>query len=232
MTSFHLHIIAMVSMLCDHLGRTILPEMVWLTYVGRMAFPIYAFLLTEGHRHTRDVKRYILRLLVFSLLSEIPFDLMLYGTVCYWNHQNCLWTLLLGLLSLHLSDRIRSHETDTVTSVIKVFFILFFSCITSVLLRLDYGPLGILQIFLFSAIRKEHQHAHLYQLFGTLLLHALIVTDPCLPFPGLHIPVQTFAVLALIPIRFYSGNQGYHSKVWTLLCYFFYPLHMLILAVL
>jgi len=232
MTSFHLHIIAMAAMLCDHLGRTIMTEMVWLTYLGRIAFPIYAFLLTEGLRHTRDVERYMMRLLLFALISEIPFDLMLYGMPCFWSHQNCLWTLLLGLLSLHLADSIQNHEKDTVVSGVAVFLTVFFTSITAGLLSLDYGHFGILQIWLFSFFRKKRQHSPLYLLLGTTLLNVLPVSEPFLPFPTLLIPAQTLATFSLVPIRFYNGKPGYQSKSWKLLCYFFCPLHMVILAVL
>jgi hypothetical protein len=72
-----LKIIALVSMLIDHTGVALFPQLAWMRYVGRLAFPIYCYLLTEGALHTRDIRKYIFRLLVFAAVSELPFDLAL-----------------------------------------------------------------------------------------------------------------------------------------------------------
>ena len=90
-----LHIIAMTFMLMDHLWATLLPAQDWLTCVGRLAFPIFAFMAVEGYFHTHSFKKYILRLLLFAVLSEIPFDLMYGGTWFYPVHQNVILTLLI-----------------------------------------------------------------------------------------------------------------------------------------
>ncbi len=105
-----LHIIAMALMLMDHLWATLLPAQDWLTCAGRLAFPIFAFMTVEGYFHTRNLKRYVLRLLLFALLSEVPFDLMYGGTWFYPVHQNVIWTLLLGLLGVHLMETVRKKQ--------------------------------------------------------------------------------------------------------------------------
>lgn len=105
-----LHIIAMALMLMDHLWATLLPAQDWLTCAGRLAFPIFAFMTVEGYFHTRNLKRYALRLLLFALLSEVPFDLMYGGTWFYPVHQNVIWTLLLGLLGVHLMETVRKKQ--------------------------------------------------------------------------------------------------------------------------
>ena len=87
-TSMSLHIMAMAFMLCDHLWGTIVPGNDWLTCVGRLAFPIFAFLIVEGYFHTKNVKKYALRLLIFALISEVPFDMMMTASLFYPFKQN------------------------------------------------------------------------------------------------------------------------------------------------
>lgn len=99
-----LHILAMIFMLFDHLWATIIPGNQWLTCLGRLAFPIFAFMIVEGYFHTSSLRRYALRLLLFALISEIPFNLMYSSSLIYPYHQNVIWTLLLGLGLIHLNE--------------------------------------------------------------------------------------------------------------------------------
>ena len=119
-----LKIIAMILMLLDHLWATFVPDNQWMTLVGRMAFPIFAFLIVEGYFHTSDYKKYIKRLLIFGLISEIPFNLIYAGSLIFPFHQNVMFTLALGLLIISEIDKIKSNK-DIKIKVKSIFKILF-----------------------------------------------------------------------------------------------------------
>ena len=116
--------IACLSMLIDHIGAALLENglfrqnAVWqggvrldfvMRMAGRLAFPIYCFLLVEGFVHTHDFRKYALRMLGFALLSEFPFDWAFFSGV-WWGHQNVYFTLLLGLLAMKALDTFRTGE--------------------------------------------------------------------------------------------------------------------------
>ena len=99
-TSCSLHLMAMVFMLCDHLWATVIPGNDWLTCIGRIAFPIFAFLIVEGYFHTHNLKKYVGRLLLFAIISEIPFNLVMGSRLVFPIHQNVLWTFVIAIIML------------------------------------------------------------------------------------------------------------------------------------
>ena len=106
-----LKLLAMVLMLVDHIGMVLLPGHRWLRIVGRLAMPIFAFCVAEGFTHTRDRKRYCLRLALFGLLSEFPFDLALMGKAG-WAHQNIMFTFLLAVGAMWSYELLRDRAPD------------------------------------------------------------------------------------------------------------------------
>ena len=122
-SSFTLHLLAMGLMLCDHLWATLLGDITWLAYLGRLAFPIFAFLAVEGFFHTKNLKKYRKRLLLFALISEIPFNLMMSGMFFYPLHQNVLWTFLLGSFAMSLLEKQRNRGAllRLIVSLVVVF---------------------------------------------------------------------------------------------------------------
>ena len=107
-TSASLHGMAMVFMLCDHLWGTIIPGNDWLTCIGRLTMPIFAFLLVEGYFHTSDLKKYAGRMALFALISEIPFNLAIGGRFFFPIHQNILWSFLISLWLIHCNERAKA----------------------------------------------------------------------------------------------------------------------------
>ena len=234
LTAAVLHIIAMTLMLMDHLWATLLPAREWLTCARRVAFPIFAFMAVEGYFHTRSFKKYILRMLLFAVLSEIPFDLMYGGTWFYPVHQNVLWTFLLGLLGVWLMEQVRKKGKTWMYLLVCVLVVLA-GLVLGTLCMVDYYGGGVLTVFVFYFLHGRKWWCFLGQLAALYWLNVELLG-------GLMYPVQLFgmefelcqqglALLALIPIWLYRGRQGYHSKPFQYLCYAFYPVHMLLLVV-
>lgn len=231
--SFVLHIIAMALMLCDHLWATIVPGSWWMTNMGRLAFPIFSFMLVEGFFHTRDRKRYALRLLVFALISELPFNLMYGSSVFYPYHQNVLWTFLLAFGCMTGIEAVKKRGVFWQTAAASVFITLFGS-LAGLLLMVDYFHFGVLTVMVFYFFRGRKWYHYAGQLAGLIYINVIL-------FAGLEytvtlfgftfaFPQQGLAVLSLLPIWLCNGQQGPHNK-WIQYCFYaFYPVHMLILS--
>ena len=233
LSSFTLHILAMVFMLMDHMWATVVPDSIWLTCVGRLAFPMFAFMLVEGYHHTRSVKKYMLRLLVFAVVSEIPFDLMVGGSVLYPFHQNVMWTLLLGLGTMYLIDRLIGGK-QSLLRFLAAFAAVVVSAVLATLLMLDYYGYGILTVLTFYIFRGDKWLSRLWQLICLALINLELIGGLVFPVSmfGLSFgfPQQGFALLSLVFIWLYNGSQGPHGKAVKYSFYIFYPLHMLILG--
>ena len=229
-----LKIIAMVCMLCDHIWATLPYAPMLLTALGRVAFPIFAFLMAEGHAHTRDIRRYRKRLLLLAVVTEIPFNLMCSGSVIYPFHQNVIWTFLLSSLCV---DMIRqAQEQKTAVAILKAAAMTLVGYLTGYILFVDYHGEGVLMVLIFWLLRGSRwyhrlgQAACLYWINVEMLKGQMLL----LPLAGktVEVPLQGLALLALIPIWLYRGKQGYHSKVLQYVFYAFYPVHLLILGLL
>lgn len=237
-----LRVIACILMLMDHSWATVIPGSDWLTYAGRMAFPIFAFQIAEGFFHTSDFKKYARRLFIFALISEIPFNLMYASSVIYPFHQNVMFTLLLGLLAIKSLDAIRmacaGHSfKDWNSSTVKFLILGLLKASLCVLAAgigfTDYGMTGVLTIILFYLCRG-FRGARLVQLAGMVYINCFALMGRTIPLTlgsmSFDFPTQGFAVLSLIFIWLYNGKKGRSSKVLQYGFYTFYPVHMLILA--
>lgn len=231
LTSASLHILAMVFMLCDHMWATVIPGNQWLTTVGRLTYPIYAFLLVEGYFHTRSLKQYALRLLALAVLSEIPFNLMYSSQLFYPVHQNVIWTLLIGLGCVHLNERVKNR--GMVLRIFTAAGTILGGALLGLLSFADYNAAGVLTILVFYFFRGRKwwclagQAALLYWLNVEVLKGLAFEVEL---FGQTHFIVQQgFALLALIPIWLYRGRKGRDSRAFQYACYAFYPLHMLAL---
>ena len=230
LTANMLRTIAILLMLSDHIWATAMNLSDWMTYIGRMAFPIFAFQIAEGFVHTSNFKKYALRLLGFAIVTEIPFNFFYSSRFFNPYHQNVLFTLLLGLLAIKVIDGIKKNRSgkNIALSVLYLLLILLASVIGFV----DYGHLGMLTVVMFYLMR-DFPFAWLGQLVGMILLNITFFEGLVFPVEILgktfEIPSQGFAVFALIPIWLYGGRKGKSSKALQYGFYAFYPVHMLVL---
>ncbi|MCC8028669.1 MAG: conjugal transfer protein TraX [Lachnospiraceae bacterium] len=218
---FILKLIAVLTMLTDHIGLVLYPDQMVFRYIGRIAFPIFVFLLVEGFYHTGNIRRYEIRLLIFALISEIPFDLAFNGTLLEFQSQNVFFTLFLGLLMLDLIKRVNEQHWKSI--LILVIFVA-----AAFLLKTDYDAGGILMIYCFYKLRNQ-----------PLLKYILLGVISLLVFG----PIECWSLLAVIPLLLYNGKRGFRpdgrlyggradgagALLVKYLFYIFYPAHLLIL---
>ena len=235
LSSSTLHILAMFFMLCDHAHYTVLSNYPILTCIGRLAFHIFAFMLVEGFYHTSNKKRYLLRLLLFGLISEIPFNLMLSAQIFYPMHQNVMFNFALGLCMIWGLDIQRKKMTkdNFIVPIVLCGIIVFIFTILGIFTFVDYQHAGILMVFTFFISRKKNWVSKVIQILllyyiNFELLGGLVypVTIGALSF---EVPRQGLAILSLLFIWLYNGQKGYNAKWFKYFCYAFYPAHSLIL---
>ena len=228
-----LHILAMATMVLDHLWATVVPGNTWMTLVGRLTFPIFAFLIAEGLTHTRDAKAYRRRMLVAAILSEIPFNLMCASSPIYPFHQNVLWTFLIAMYMIAMTERAKERGSGLWAAAVGIAAVILGMLLGTVAM-VDYFGAGVAMVMLFYFARGRRWYHFALQAAGMYYLNVEVLK-------GIYYPVtlfghefefyqQSLALLALIPIWLYRGRQGYHSKAFRFACYAFYPVHMLILA--
>lgn len=213
-----LKLVACVTMLIDHTAVVFgLP--MWLRVIGRLAFPIYCFLITEGIAHTGSPGRYFLRLGIMAVISEPIYDFVLYGGRSPWAHQNVLWLLLLGAVMAEGMGRV-NQPVWKILLIVPCYFI-------ADALHLSYGGNGILLMALF-ALTRELPGGKWIQAVGMVLINGIMPSVNIRIF-GLSVSVQLFGALAMVPIALYSGQKRTRSKAISWGFYIFYPLHLLAL---
>ena len=223
-----LRVLAMTFMLLDHMWATVVPGNNWMTYVGRLAFPIFAFQIVEGFYHTSDRKRYAKRLLILALISEIPFDLMCVSSPFFLFHQNTVFTLLLGLWAVSALDSAKALRTRPAAA--KAAFILLITYLLGLFGFVDYGWKGVMTVVAFYVFH-DGRFAKVGQLISMLLLNVILFEGQMIPLFGgaYELPTQAFALLALLPIWLYDGRKGFGGKAFQYSAYLFYPAHLLAL---
>jgi hypothetical protein len=246
-SGFTLKMVAVISMLIDHIGATVLERILmtagaagfsivnahWQEFyilymvlrgIGRLAFPIYCFLIVEGFVHTRSVAKYAARLFVFALLSEVPFDLAFNKGLWDMSYNNVFFTLFLGLLVIwgiryvdrkiacENEDGSISHGKLLLRSILNMLLIFAGMALAELVLKCDYGAAGILAIVVLYLMRSHPKTA--------VLVTVVLLTVLCSE-------LEIVALLDVLLIAGYNGTRGRKMKYFF---YAFYPVHLLILS--
>ena len=245
MTSFTLKIIALITMFIDHFGYVLMGNFSFCNFIGRIAFPIFAFQISEGYKHTKNLKKYFLRLGMFAIISQIPF--YLFANKYFGSNiltLNVFFTLFLGLLSIYLYDyinnlsqKLKSNSSNNVSSknvlafniiskIVGVMIVLLIAYVAE-LLNADYGFWGVLVVFMFYVFNSK-------ELLMTIAFLVLCIAKYIIPYvqSGFNLIYLVLALCTFVPIVFitsYKGKQGPKIKY---LLYIFYPLHLLLLYLL
>lgn len=229
-----LKIIAIATMLIDHIGASLLETILYsgntgipgywyeadsvLRSIGRAAFPIFAFLLVEGFFYTHSRKKYLGRLLLFAVLSEIPFNLAFHGFLFYPGAQNVFWTLAIGFLVIWgaegMSKRCRTgrnpaEKSRTVTAYLFAVTAVLAGCLAAVFLRTDYNGYGVLLIALFYFGKQ----AKIPRLFICIAGYLLFLWE-------------AWSLIGFVLILFYNGEKKKRGKGFQYFFYLFYPVHL------
>lgn len=219
MSIFVIKIIACLSMCLDHVKYAIPETQGWVTiYFGRMAFPLYAFLTVEGYVHTSNIEKYIKRLIIFGIISQIPF--MLFRTlVGEWLMLNIMFTLLFGLIAIFIYDKFNKKYYLSIP-------IVFFVIIMGKILNVDYSWFGVATVFLFYLCR-DHK---IIRILAFLLLTCIFYYKRLFVNFSTNNLILYFCMnIPTIIMLFYNGKLGRKIKYFY---YWFYPAHMLILYIL
>lgn len=222
MSSFSLRLLALLCMFVDHAGLALFPNIGAFRCVGRLALPLYCFLITQGFLHTRDLRAYRNRLMLFSLLAEIPFDLLTFGQMASTLEQNALFSLQLGLFALYGARAFAKQPAHAALCSLLLMMV-------AMLARVSFGWLPIALCLCFYYFRN---HRLRMTLCAGLILSAyslsLLLSGVALSW----VLVSLCALLALPVLLLYNNKRGMRTPSLTFLFYAAYPLHMVALVLL
>ncbi len=251
-----LKITAIVCMVIDHVGAFLMQPIAFAIYsnninytvlsnvitsmrvIGRLAFPIFCFLLVQGFLHTSNIKKYILRLAAFAFVSEIPFNLVHNISTNSnadpkffdFNYQNVFFTLTLGVLCLCV---IKYAKFNIALKVAAVFIIAY----TAELINTDYGAMGVLTIVMFYVFCSKKYMVYVMTAWLAVGFFAFYIITDVIGGMSFNIVVmsnmytgvlQGTCAASMALISGYNGQRGVQLPRY--LFYVFYPAHLLIIC--
>ena len=238
MSSFVIKIIAIISMICDHASDAIIGHFSFFNLIGRIAFPLFCFQLVNGYKHTQNINKYMTRLIIFGILSQIPFSFFIYFYSGSFTTLNIFFTFALGLLAIYVLDKI-PNNLKFLGITLDILIIAL-----AEIIKVDYGWFGvalILCIYLFyddktkNILFNNSQNILIDKLHNNFLFAIIFFILCFIKYYPFFSNVQANIVWAQIlstfsPIIFmllYDGKKGPSLKYFF---YAFYPIHLAILA--
>lgn len=236
MSSFALKIIALISMVIDHVGKVFCRSEWWMECVGRLAFPIFAYQAAVGYRRTRDVRKYVKRLAVFAVVSQAPYSLFMGMLGEDIMRMNVGFTLLFAVVMLITAEYMAQWKGKwwAIVPVVAV-------CVAAELLKADYGAYGVAMVGLFYCLgqmledkwvpRRQlaMQTAAIVAMYGAITIAKYLSWVVQYPEYGTMYGWEIiWTIMALVPILAHDGRRGRSGK-W--LFYIFYPAHLVVLYI-
>lgn len=217
MSVFDLKLVAVATMVADHLGAFFFPGVVWLRVVGRLSFPLFGWLVANGARHTENAGGYLRRLVVFAVVAQAPFVLAKRAVEPNFWELNILFSLALGLVAILVT---RGGYGWGVKAAGMAGI-----CAMAVLLRVEYGAVGVLSMVASYLFFPRWVELICWQ----ILIFAAPLLMPGVLGAGSYGNIQILAPLAFVLVYFYSGKQGPRGKYWF---YAFYPVQFVVIYLL
>jgi hypothetical protein len=202
--------VAIVTMTVDHIGVVLYPDYVVLRVIGRLAFPLFAYLLVLGTESTRDLRGYFNRLLFFALISQLPYSLA--NGIAPWEKLNIFFTLSLGLIMIYCIER------NSVAFVIPLA--------ASIIVPVDYGAYGVATVLFFYLLRRNWKTGA--SLFVLVNLVFLIRDSWYQPYAVLALPLILLHDRGKYPFNG-VGENTHPSWFRKYFFYAYYPLHLMAL---
>ncbi|MBQ7885825.1 MAG: hypothetical protein IJ313_02915 [Clostridia bacterium] len=221
MSSFALRLIALLTMMVDHVGLALFPDVGLFRCVGRLSFPIYCFLIVQGYLHTRSIASYGRRLMLLAILSEIPFDMLIFGRIASPVEQNVLFSLLLGLMALYSHDALNTKPLHASAAILAL-------CLCAMAANVSYGWLSIALCLGVRCAGESRAKLGIYTA-GALLLYSLTLLLSRVT--ASWVLVSLCALFGIVPLLLYNGKRGARHPMLTFLFYAAYPLHIILLLI-
>lgn len=221
MNTFYIRLIAIITMLIDHIGLFFFPQMTGLRIIGRLAFPLFAWLIANGAIHTKNIRAYQIRLFLFALGSQIPYYLANTQKDPSYRGLNVFFILAMGLVAIEIYKKTEDKK-------LALWLVMVMSLI-AYLLRIDYGAIGILSILTFYVHWKDMPKIFLIQSLLFIVPYLIPLAEQLgvnnKPI-DISYYIQPLALLALPVISLYNNKQGPKTQY---LFYSFYPGHLLVI---